>query len=83
MAVQISHDTHTVVDQQMQLVLDQAYSDVKAMLQRNQAALDALIDALMQAPNQQLEGSQVREILERRGHSTDLEHRRSRQAVFA
>lgn len=81
--MQITHDTHLAVDQEMQEVLDQAYSDVKAMLQRNRKALDALIEALIEAPNQQLEGPEVREILERHGDSRDLEHRRNEQTVFA
>ena len=81
--MQITHDTHLAVDQEMQQALDQAYSDVKAMLQRNRKALDALIKALIGAPNQQLEGPEVRDILERHGDSTDLEHRRNEQTVFA
>ena len=81
--MQISHDTHVAVDQQMQQTLDQAYTDVKDMLQRNRPALDALITALMQAPNQQLEGPDVRQIVERDGDPGDLRHRQIKKAVFA
>lgn len=83
MYMQISHDTHVAVDKQMQEVLDQAYNDVKAMLQRNREALDALMEALMAAPNQQVEGPEVRAILEKHGDSHDLEYRKANQTVFA
>ncbi len=67
----------------MQLMLDEAYASVKAMLNRNRAALDMLIDRLISAPDQQLDGTEVRQILEQNGDSNDLQHRREKQAVFA
>jgi ATP-dependent Zn protease len=67
----------------MQLMLDEAYASVKAMLNRNRAALDMLIDRLISAPDQQLDGTEVRQILEQNGDSSDLQHRREKQAVFA
>ena len=81
--MQITYDTHLAVDQHMQLMLDEAYASVKAMLNRNRAALDMLIDRLISAPDQQLDGTEVRQILEQNGDSSDLQHRREKQAVFA
>lgn len=81
--MQITYDTHLAVDQHMQIMLDEAYANVKAMLDRNRAALDMTIDRLISAPDQQLDGTEVRQILERNGDSSDLQHRRENQAVFA
>jgi len=81
--LQITYDTHLAVDQHMQIMLDEAYANVKAMLDRNRAALDMTIDRLISAPDQQLDGTEVRQILERNGDSSDLQHRRENQAVFA
>ena len=67
----------------MQVMLDEAYANVKAMLDRNRAALDMTIDRLISAPDQQLDGTRVRQILEQNGDSSDLQHRREKQAVFA
>jgi len=41
------------------------------------------IDRLISAPDQQLDGTEVRQILEQNGDSSDLQHRREKQAVFA
>lgn len=81
--LQITHDTHVAVDLHMQAMLDGAYDTVKALLERNRAALDALIDGLMQAPNQQLEGPEVQTIIEQNGNSDDLRHRSENKTVFA
>ncbi len=81
--MQITYDTHLAVDQHMQVMLDEAYANVKAMLDRNRAALDMTIDRLISAPDQQLDGTEVRQILEQNGDSIDLQHRREKQAVFA
>lgn len=83
MCLQITYDTHLAVDQHMQIMLDEAYANVKAMLDRNRAALDMTIDRLISAPDQQLDGTEVRQILEQNGDSSDLQHRRENQAVFA
>ncbi len=83
MCLQITYDTHLAVDQHMQIMLDEAYANVKAMLDRNRAALDMIIDHLISAPDQQLDGTEVRQILEQNGDSSDLQHRRENQAVFA
>ncbi|DBA94610.1 hypothetical protein WJX77_012597 [Trebouxia sp. C0004] len=79
----ITHDTHLAVDQHMQLMLDEAYANVKAMLDRNRAALDMVIDRLIGAPDQQLDGTELRQILEQNGDFSDLQHRKENQAVFA
>lgn len=79
----ITHNTHVAVDQHMQGMLDEAYAVVKAMLERNRAALDLVVERLIAAPNQQLDGTEIREILEQNGDSLDLQHRQENQAVFA
>ncbi len=81
--MQITYDTHLAVDQHMQVMLDEAYANVKAMLDRNRAALDMTIERLISAPDQQLDGTEVRQILEQNGDSSDLQHRRENQAAFA
>ena len=67
----------------MQGMLDEAYYMVKALLERNRAALDALIEGLIQAPEQQLDGTEVRDIVEQNGDFDDLQHRSENQTVFA
>jgi hypothetical protein len=47
---------------------------VKALLERNRAALDALVEALLE--EEQLPGSRVREVAESKGHPDDLAERR-------
>ena len=81
--LQITHETHVAVDQHMQSMLDEAYATVKAMLARNRAALDTVIQQLISAPDQQLDGTVVRQILEQHGDPNDLKHRQDKQAVFA
>ena len=81
--LQVTHETHVAVDLHMQGMLNEAYYVVKALLERNTAALDLLIEGLLQAPGQQLDGTEVRDILEQNGDSDDLQHRRENQAVFA
>lgn len=81
--LQITHETHLSVDLHMQSMLDEAYDMVKALLERNRAALDALIEGLIQTPGQQLDGTEVRDIIEQNGDSNDLQHRSENQTVFA
>ncbi len=67
----------------MQGLLDEAYAVVIAMLERNKPALDLLIAGLINAPEQQMDGTEVRRILEQNGDPSDLQHRQENQAVFA
>ena len=67
----------------MQGMLDEAYATVKYLLERNKAVLDLLIDGLIKAPDQQLDGTEVRDILEKHGNPEDLQHRQENQAAFA
>lgn len=81
--LQVTYDTHLSVDIHMQGMLDEAYCLVKEMLERNRAALDMLIQSLIQATEQQLDGSEVRDIIEKHGNSEDLQLREQNQTVFA
>lgn len=81
--LQVTYDTHLSVDIHMQGMLDEAYCLVKEMLERNRAALDMLIQSLIQATEQQLDGSEVRDIIEKNGNSEDLQLREQNQTVFA
>ena len=80
--LQITHDTRLVVDEQLQGMLDQAYIDVKALLERNKGALETLIDQILEAPGQRMEGDAIRSIIEEKGHPTDLQHRSQNKTAF-
>lgn len=81
-------------DQELQDVLNTAYSDVKAMLQRNRAALDEIIHQLCtprpdHLPEEgqpfqgnTLPGSEVQEIVSRLCHPSDIDYRDRKLAVF-
>ena len=81
--LQVTHETHIAVDVHMQGMLDEAYALVKAVLERNRTALDELIAGLIEAPDQQLDGTEVRAILDKSGNAEDLQYRKESQAVFA
>lgn len=81
-------------DVKLQMTLDSAYNDVKAMLQRNRPALDEIIrrlctpDPSSGPQNGQpfrgntLLGDDVRNIVNRLAHSADLRARDGELAVF-
>jgi ATP-dependent Zn protease len=56
---QVSYETLEAVDIEMERLLNTAYTDVLALLQRNRAAYDALIEALTSGPDNTLSGEQV------------------------
>lgn len=58
--LQTSYDTLRAVDVEMDRLLNETYADVKAMLERNRDAYDALIHALTTGDDQTLSGEQVR-----------------------
>ncbi len=80
--LQTSYDTLRAVDVEMERLLNQAYADVKAMLERNMEAYEALIAALSTVKDQTLSGEQVREIVERHGCKEDLDRRHLERAAF-
>ena len=45
--MQVTSKTQAVADFHMELLLKEAYDQVKGMVQRNRAALDVLVDALL------------------------------------
>lgn len=79
---QTSYDTLRAVDVEMERLLNLAYADVKAMLERNMEAFEALIAALSTGEDQTLSGEQVREIVERHGCKEDLDRRHLERAAF-
>ncbi|KAL3160769.1 hypothetical protein ABBQ38_009182 [Trebouxia sp. C0009 RCD-2024] len=79
----VTYDTHLSADLHMQVMLIEAYAVVKELLERNRAALDLLIEGLIQATDQQLDGTEVRDIIEKNGNSGDLQYREQNQTVFA
>lgn len=81
--LQVTYDTHLSADLHMQVMLIEAYAVVKELLERNRAALDLLIEGLIQATDQQLDGTEVRDIIEKNGNSGDLQYREQNQTVFA
>ena len=81
--MQVTHDTHLSADLHMQGMLNEAYVAVKDMLERNRHALDLLVEGLIQATDQQLDGTEVRDIIEKNGDSDDLQYREQNQSVFA
>lgn len=81
--LQVTYDTHLSADLHMQVMLIEAYAVVKELLERNRPALDLLIEGLIQATNQQLDGTEVRDIIEKNGNSGDLQYREQNQSVFA
>ncbi|GBF88960.1 cell division protein [Raphidocelis subcapitata] len=62
-------------DMELEDLLNGGYEEVKALLSRNRAALDALTEALLDS--EKLPGARVREIAEANGHAADLEARRA------
>ncbi|CAL8467515.1 g7053 [Coccomyxa elongata] len=77
-----SCDTLRAVDVEMDRLLNETYADVKAMLERNRDAYNALIHALTTGDDQTLSGEQVREIVEQHGCKEDLDRRTLERAAF-
>ncbi|GLI63674.1 hypothetical protein VaNZ11_006712 [Volvox africanus] len=61
------------MDMEVEARLNGSYREVLSMLQRNRAALDALIEQLL--AKEKLSGEEVVEVVEKLGHPKDLEHR--------
>lgn len=81
--MQVSYETLDSVDTEMEQLLNEAYQNVMAMLQRNMAAYEMIIDALMhQGQDQTLTGEQVREIVDAHGCKEDLDRRNVERAAF-
>ncbi|KAK9816556.1 hypothetical protein WJX72_001883 [[Myrmecia] bisecta] len=76
----VTSETHLSVDQEMEAQLNAAYSSVLAMLSRNQAALDAIMDALLNSDK--VDGATIKEIVGRLADPADLERRKLEQEVF-
>ncbi|KAK9821639.1 hypothetical protein WJX74_002762 [Apatococcus lobatus] len=68
-----TYATHYQADQLMERLLNQAYSEAKALLQRNQAALDLLINLLQERMT--LEGDVVRAIVREHADEEDVRQR--------
>ncbi|PRW60287.1 cell division isoform A [Chlorella sorokiniana] len=66
-------ELHTVADQEMERLIEEAYDEVKAMLQRNRTALDILIEGLVEKST--LDGDEVRRVVEQHASAEDLQQR--------
>ena len=64
----------------MRQLLNDGYTAAKDMVARNRDALNALVDALMDA--NVLDGDEVRALVERHAARVDLERRALEKAVF-
>jgi uncharacterized coiled-coil protein SlyX len=67
-------------DERLQALLNAAYADTQALLARNRAALDALVEALLARDS--LDGAEVRAIVEAHGDAGDLRRRADQKATF-
>ena len=81
-SLQHSYETLKVVDDEMERLLNQSYSAVKAMLHRNRGCYDELIRSLMAASDQTLSGEQVRAIVDRHACREDLDRRNLERSAF-
>lgn len=76
----VTPDMHETVDLEMEGLLNGNYQLVKDMLNRNRAALDALVDALLERNT--ISGEVVREIVEQHASKLDLDRRKAEAALF-
>lgn len=76
----VSPELQDEANQRMKRILEDSYSQAKAMLARNRPALDALIDELMQ--HDTLPGDRVREIVEQHANASDLKIRQENKNAF-
>ena len=72
-AVQFTYATHYQADQLMERLLNEAYNEAKALLQRNKAALDLLVNLLQERMT--LDGEVVRAIVREHANEQDVQHR--------
>ena len=75
----VSPDLQAEANERMKILLEESYEEAKAMLQRNQDALDALIDELMRKDT--ISGDTVRSIVEKYASPVDLEKRAREKQV--
>lgn len=76
----MSPELQDEANKRMKSMLENSYSQAKAMLSRNRQALDALIEELMQ--NDTITGHRVREIVEQYANEEDLKIRQQNRDVF-
>ena len=81
-ALQHSYETLKAVDGELERVLNDSYSNVKAMLQRSRACYDELIRSLMAHSEQTLSGEEVRALVDRHACSEDLDRRNLERSAF-
>ncbi len=71
-----------MVDSAMEDMLNGSYARCKELLQRNRAALDAIVVELMEGATNSMEGEAVQEVVARLGNKEDLARRAAETAVF-
>jgi cell division protease FtsH len=67
-------------DERMGEVIAQAYAAARDMVRRNRAALDALVEALLERDS--LQGEEVRGLVEAHAAQEDLDRRAAERAAF-
>lgn len=82
LALQHSYETLKAVDVEMERLLNDTYSSVKDILQRNRACYDELIRSLTEGHDQTLSGEQVRQIVDQHACKEDLDRRSLERAAF-
>ena len=86
--LQVTYEQHYAADVAMKQLLDTSYESVKAMVERNWAALDELVGQLINKTDAEgqpallLTGTEVSVIVEQHGNELDLQRRRLERAVF-
>ena len=84
----MTYEQHYAADVAMKQLLDTSYESVKAMVERNRAALDELVEQLINKTDTEgqpallLTGADVSDIVEQHGNELDLQRRRLERAVF-
>lgn len=82
MVWQFTNETLHEVDEEMDQYLNGSYEKVKAIVHRNRAAFEALMERLLEGPTNSMSGDEVRAIVERLGHPQDLRVRSLETAPF-
>ncbi len=76
----ITPPTFEAADAELDRLLNESYTKAKTILQRNRAALDALIEMLLEKNT--VRGDEVRQVVERLGDANDLAIRNAQRSEF-
>lgn len=76
----VPSEVHNDADREMELLLAEAYTASKGMLSRNRAALDSLMEALLEKST--LDGAAVRALVDQHASKDDLAARDAEKGLF-